>query len=77
MFNASFIAQLYQAKTRPEIYITETFHSRGTRGERTDVLTIYDKANLQPIGEVVIPPKRASQMPLNTTCSWWTTSSTR
>lgn len=65
MFNGSFIAQFYQANTRPEMYITETFYSRGTRGERTDVLTIYDKQNLAPIGEVVIPPKRASQMPLN------------
>ena len=65
MFNASFIAQFYQAKTRPEMYVTETFYSRGVRGERTDVLTIYDKRTLVPTGEVVIPPKRASQMPLN------------
>jgi methylamine dehydrogenase heavy chain len=65
MFNASFIAQFYQSRTKAEMYITETFHSRGTRGERTDVLTIYDKTNLAPVGEVVIPPKRASQMPLN------------
>jgi len=65
MFNASFIGQFYQARTRPEMYVVETFYSRGTRGERTDVLTIVDKANLAPIGEVVIPPKRASMMPLN------------
>ncbi len=65
MFNASFIGQFYQAKTRPEMYVAETFHARGTRGERTDVLTIYDKRTLAPIGEVVIPPKRASQMPLD------------
>ncbi len=65
MFNASFIAQFYQAKTRPEMYVAETFHSRGTRGERTDVLTIYDKRTLAPIGEVVIPPKRISGMPTN------------
>ncbi len=65
MFNASFIAQFYQAQTRPEMYVAETFHARGTRGERTDVLTIYDKRTLAPIGEVVIPPKRASEMPLD------------
>lgn len=65
MFNASFIAQFYQAKTRPEMYVVETFHARGTRGERTDVLTIYDKRTLAPSGEVVIPPKRASEMPLD------------
>lgn len=63
MFNAGFIAQFYQAKTRPEMYVAETYRSRGTRGERTDVLTIYDKQSLAPIGEVIIPPKRASAMP--------------
>ena len=63
MFNAGFISQFYQAKTRPEFYIVETYRSRGTRGERTDVLTIYDKTTLAPAGEVVIPPKRVSGMP--------------
>ncbi|MDH3439499.1 MAG: amine dehydrogenase [Gammaproteobacteria bacterium] len=63
MFDASFIAQMYQARTKSEIYIAETFYSRGTRGERTDVITIYDKVNLSPSGEVVIPPKRISGMP--------------
>lgn len=65
MFDANFIAQLYQAESRPEIYITETFYSRGTRGERTDVLTIWDKTTLSPSDEVVLPAKRASQMPMN------------
>lgn len=62
-FNGAFIAQFYQAKTKPLMYAVETFHARGTRGERTDVLTAYDKANLAPVAEVVIPPRRASQMP--------------
>lgn len=65
MFDGSFIPQFYQAKTRPEMYVSETFHSRGTRGERTDVLTIYDKTTLAPIDEVILPAKRASQMPLH------------
>lgn len=63
MFNGSFIAQFYQAKTKPEMYVVETFHSRGNRGTRTDVLTIYDKRTLAPIDEVVIPAKRMSAMP--------------
>jgi methylamine dehydrogenase heavy chain len=62
-FNGAFIANIVQARTRPEIYITETFRSRGTRGERTDVLTIFSKSNLEPVGEVVIPAKRSSNMP--------------
>lgn len=62
-FNGAFIAYIAQASTRPEIYISETFRSRGNRGERTDVLTIIDKSSLAPVGEIVIPPKRSSNMP--------------
>ena len=60
MADSSFIGQFYQAKS---LYIAETFYSRGTRGERTDVITIVDKTTLAPAGEVVIPPKRLSGMP--------------
>ena len=65
MFNGSFIAQFYQGTASPHLYIVESYHSRGNRGDRTDVLTIYDKANLSPVAEVVIPPKRSSNMPTN------------
>ncbi|MEO0998205.1 MAG: amine dehydrogenase large subunit, partial [Pseudomonadota bacterium] len=63
MFNGSFIPQLTVATKRPEFYVAETFHSRGNRGERTDVLTFYDKRSLAPQAEVIIPPKRASSIP--------------
>src|SRR5262249_35823173 len=46
------------------IYSPETYFSRGTRGERTDVVTVYDAAQLAPVGEIVIPPKRSSNMPM-------------
>lgn len=62
-FNGGFIANFAQASVRPEIYIAETFRSRGSRGERTDVLTIVGKGTLAPVAEVVIPPKRSSNMP--------------
>jgi len=42
-----------------EIYVAETHYSRGSRGERTDVLTVYDPHTLAPTREIVIPPKRA------------------
>jgi methylamine dehydrogenase heavy chain len=45
------------------IYAPETYFSRGTRGTRTDVITIYDGATLAVQGEIVIPPKRASNIP--------------
>ena len=63
MFNGAYVGPMYMARTRPEIYVLETFYSRGWRGERTDVITIYDKAMLTPIGEVVIPAKRAIPIP--------------
>ena len=55
MFNNSFIGQFIQASKRPEMYVVETFHARGNRGERTDVVTVYDKSTLAPIAEVVLP----------------------
>jgi methylamine dehydrogenase heavy chain len=47
-----------------EILSPETYFSRGTRGTRTDVVTLYGARTLSPIGEVSIPPKRASTMPM-------------
>jgi len=44
------------------IYSPETYFSRGTRGIRTDVVTLYDPVHLAPLGEIRIPPKRASIM---------------
>ena len=46
-----------------EIYSAETYYSRITRGERTDVVSIYDARNLSPIAEIEIPAKRASTTP--------------
>lgn len=47
------------SQPRGEIYLPETYYSRGSRGERTDLVTIYEAATLAPAAEVVIPPKRA------------------
>ena len=55
MFNISFMGNFAQATTRPELYATEIFYTRGTRGKRSDVLTIFDKRSLKAIGEVVLP----------------------
>ncbi len=46
------------------IYNTETYYARGTRGKRTDVITVYDSGRLVPLSEIVIPPKRFLSMPL-------------
>ena len=63
-FNISMIGNFIQSDKNAEFYVTETFHSRGSRGDRTDVVTIYDKVNLAPVAEVVWPtPKRFQGMP--------------
>jgi len=46
------------------IYSPETYFSRGTRGKRTDVVTLYDPGTLKPVGEIAIPPKRSSNLPM-------------
>jgi methylamine dehydrogenase heavy chain len=50
---------------RKEIYIAESYYSRGVRGDRTDVVTVYDARTLQPQHEIPIPPKRAEYYPGN------------
>ena len=48
---------------RKQMYMADTFYSRGSRGERTDVLTIYDARHLAPVGEVILPTKRQLSIP--------------
>ena len=40
---------------RGEFYAAESYYSRGVHGERTDLVAIYDYANLSPIAEIEIP----------------------
>ncbi len=64
MFNVSLMGNIAQSARRNEIYATETFHTRGTRGDRIDVMTIWDQETLSPLGEVVWPkPIRFMGMP--------------
>lgn len=44
-----------------EIYTAETYYSRLTRGERTDVITIWDKATLAPTAEILLPGGKRQQ----------------
>lgn len=55
---------LVRPKNSPVIYSPEVYFSRGTRGTRTDVVTIYDGRTLMPVTEIEIPPKRVSAMPM-------------
>ena len=53
-FNGGFIAAFTQALKKPEMYVLEHYYDRGTRGNRTDVLTIYDRATLLPVDEIIL-----------------------
>lgn len=50
------------SNTRSELYAAETFYSKRLRGERTDVITVYDKANLSPIAEIALPGGKRGQL---------------
>ncbi|MEP0202212.1 MAG: amine dehydrogenase large subunit [Halioglobus sp.] len=56
---------LINAKLRNEIITTETYFSRGTRGERTDIVSIYDAQTLSPKKEIIIPSKRMNSVKNN------------
>jgi len=45
------------------IYVPEMYYSRGSRGDRTDIVAIYDTTELKNVGEVIIPAKRATGVP--------------
>jgi len=46
-----------------EIYLAESYFSRGVRGDRTDVVTVYDAQTLEPSAEIAIPPHRGEYFP--------------
>lgn len=54
------------ARSRGEFYSVDVDHARGTRGARTDYVTIYDAETLNVAGEVVLPhPTSASNTSLH------------
>jgi methylamine dehydrogenase heavy chain len=57
-------AHLLLSRDGKLIYSPETYFSRGTRGTRTDVVTLYDPGTLKVLGEIPIPPKRSSNLPM-------------
>ncbi len=64
MVDKSLIGNFTQSRTRNELYIIETFHERGSRGKRTDVLSIYNKSTLKIEKEIIWPqPNRIMALP--------------
>tara|TARA_R110002096_G_scaffold22675_31_gene72823 strand:+ start:630 stop:1769 length:1140 start_codon:yes stop_codon:yes gene_type:complete len=59
-----FFASALQDKGYKTIYSPEVYLSRGTRGERTDIIAIYDPLTLEAVDEIIIPPKHFSGVPM-------------
>ena len=49
------------SRERGEFYAAEGYYSRGVRGDRTDIVAVYDFENLSPIAEIEIPQKVEAQ----------------
>ena len=64
-FSAAQFGNIMPIASRGEIYSAETYYSRGSRGDRTDVLTIWDMKTLAPKGEILLPGGKRSQSATN------------
>ena len=60
MTTNAFVAPTALSPDNRTLYSANLFYSRGTYGERTDVLVAWDTQTLRPEWEVVLPAKRAS-----------------
>ncbi len=56
--HSGYVPNLLLAPDKSELYVNETYFSRGTQGERIDVVSIYDARTLERTGEVILPMGR-------------------
>lgn len=59
--SAAQFGNVLNSTTKSEIYTAETYYTRLSRGERTDVITVWDKVSLKPKGEIVLPGGKRGQ----------------
>ena len=62
MVSSGYAGQFTLAPRRDELYVATTHLSRTTRGERTDVLEVWDTTTLGLKYEVVVPPRHAQAL---------------
>lgn len=62
MVSTGFAGNFTLSAKADELYVATTYYSRGTRGERTDLLEVHDTVNLAPQYEVILPPRRAQAL---------------
>ncbi|HEY6393829.1 MAG TPA: amine dehydrogenase large subunit [Candidatus Binataceae bacterium] len=61
--NGGYLANFEISPDHREMYMIDTYYSRGWHGTRTDVVSIFDAKSLKYTGEVEIPPKRLLIVP--------------
>ncbi len=61
--HSGYVPNLLLSPDKSELYVDETYYSRGTHGDRIDVLSIYDAKTLERTGEVILPEGRALLVP--------------
>lgn len=60
--STGYMAPMVLSHDKTTMYTADIFYARGTRGERTDVLTATDLKTLNPLWEVELPPKLANML---------------
>jgi len=64
MLGTGFAAETVLSPDRRTLYVATTYLSRLQRGARTDVVEVYDSADLTLQHEIEIPPRRAQSLPI-------------
>lgn len=59
--STGFFGSFIPSTERNEMYSAETYYARGTRGARTDVLSVWDNATLSVKKEIKLPHKKRAQ----------------
>ncbi|WP_345425087.1 amine dehydrogenase large subunit [Halioxenophilus aromaticivorans] len=65
MIDAAQMATFAESKHQPVLFVAESFYARNTRGERTDVVTVYDRSSLKVIDEILLPNTNRGQTVTN------------
>ena len=63
MMNTGYTSNMAIAPDRKSLYVAETYWSRGSRGERVDMVTFYNPNTLEPSGEALLPKGRYLVVP--------------
>ncbi|MFO1329579.1 MAG: amine dehydrogenase large subunit [Rubrivivax sp.] len=62
MVNSGYAGNFALSAAADRLYVATTYLSRGGRGERTDVLEVWDTQTLALQFEVILPPRRAQTL---------------